>query len=85
MSAKPQGFGFRPEESEPHSVVTVPGGSRGDVLIAEHLRFDPAAGHAPPSLGVGAQDVKLRVALPRANVGKSEAVQGRIVSAWRST
>ena len=66
MNAKPQGFGFRPEESEHHFVVTVPGGSRGDVLIAEHLSFDPAAGHAPPSLGVGAQDVKLRVALPRA-------------------
>ena len=66
MSAKPQGFGFRPEESEHHFVVTVPGGSRGDVLIAEHLSFDPATGHAPPSLGVGVQDVKLRVALPRA-------------------
>ncbi len=66
MNAKPQGFGFRPEESEHHFVVTVPGGSRGDVHIAEHLRFDPAAGHAPPSLGVGVQDVKLRVALPRA-------------------
>ena len=64
--SKPQGFGFRPEESEHHFVVTVPGGSRGDVLIAEHLSFDPATGHAPPSLGVGAQDVKLRVALPRA-------------------
>ena len=66
MGAKPQGFGFRPEESEHHFVVTVPGGSRGDVLIAEHLSFDPKTGHAAPSLGVGAQDVKLRVALPRA-------------------
>ena len=66
MGAKPQGFGFRPEESEHHFVVTVPGGSRGDVLVAEHVSFDPKAGHAPPSLGMGAQDVKLRVALPRA-------------------
>ena len=64
--SKPQGFGFRPEESEHHFVVTIPGGSRGDVLIAEHVSFDPATGHAPPSLGVGAQDAKLRVALPRA-------------------
>ena len=66
MGAKPQGFGFRPEESEHHFVVTVPGGSRGDVLVAEHVSFDPKTGHAPPSLGMGAQDVKLRVALPRA-------------------
>ena len=66
MGAKPQGFGFRPEESEHHFVVTVPGGSRGDVLVAEHVSFDPKTGHALPSLGMGAQDVKLRVALPRA-------------------
>ena len=66
MGAKPQGFGFRPEESEHHFVVTVPGGSRGDVLVAEHVSFDPKTGHATPSLGMGAQDVKLRVALPRA-------------------
>ena len=66
MAAKPQGFGFRPEESEHHFVVTVPGGNRGDVLVAEHVSFDPKTGHAPPSLGMGTQDVKLRVALPRA-------------------
>ena len=64
--ARPQGFGFRPDESEHHFVVTVPGGGRADVLIAEHLRFDPAAGPAPPSLGAAAQDVRPRVSLPRA-------------------
>ncbi len=60
------GFGFRPEESEHHFVVTVPAGSHDDVLVAEHLRFDPETGHAPPSLGFGPTDAKLRVALPRA-------------------
>ena len=65
MAARSQGFGFRPDESAHHFVVTVPAGARGDVLIAEHPTFDPAAGHAP-SLGVGAQDAKLRAALPRA-------------------
>ena len=63
---RPQGFGFRPDESEHHFVVTVPGGGRADVLIAEHLRFAPAAGPAPPSFGAAAQDVRPRVALPRA-------------------
>ena len=61
---KPLGFGFQPEASEHHFVVTVPGGGRRDVLIAEHLSFDPKAS-AAPSLGVGAQDAKLRVMLPR--------------------
>ena len=65
MAVRPQGFGFRPEESEHHFVVTVPAGARGDVLIAEHPSCAPAT-RRTPSLGVGAQDAKLRVALPRA-------------------
>jgi hypothetical protein len=62
----PAGFGFRPDESEHHFVVTVPAGNREDVAVAEHLRFDPEVGHAPPSMGIGPNDAKLRVALPRA-------------------
>ena len=69
MSAPPrskyQGFGFQPEESEHHFVVTVPGGHLQDVLIAEHLRFDANTNRTAPSLGVGIQDAKLRVTLPR--------------------
>ena len=65
MAARPQGFGFRPEESEHHFVVTVPAGARGDVLIAEHPSCASST-RQTPSLGVGAQDAKLRVALPRA-------------------
>ena len=59
------GFGFRPAESEHHFLVTVPAGNREDVAVAERLRFDPEAGHAPPSLGYGPADAKLRVVLPR--------------------
>ena len=61
----PMGFGFRPDESEHHFLVTVPAGNRQDVTVAEHLRFDREAGPAPPSLGFGPNDAKLRVALPR--------------------
>ena len=63
--AKPLGFGFQPEDSEHHFVVTVPGGSRGNVLIAEHLAFGPNADDASPALGAGIQDAKVRVVLPR--------------------
>ena len=68
MSAAPQskpfGFGFQPEESEHHFVVTVPGGHRKDVLVAEHLSFEPSPVPAP--LGVGVQDARFRLTLPRA-------------------
>lgn len=47
-------------------MVTVPPGNRQEVLIAEHLNFDPQTGYPPPSLGLGPQDAKLRVLLARA-------------------
>ncbi len=59
--ANTRGFGFRPEESEHHFVATIPRGNRKDVLITEHLRFDP--GSAQPTLGVGAEDARVRVLL----------------------
>ena len=62
---KPRGFGFLPEETEHHFVVTVPPGTRQDVAIAEHLMFDAERGYPSPSLGTGLQDAKLRVVLPR--------------------
>lgn len=62
---RPQGFGFQPEESEHHFIVTIPARRRDEVLIAEHLTFVAGAGYAPPSLGIGIQDAKLRVALAR--------------------
>ena len=62
---KAHGFGFLPEETEHHFVVTVPPGTRQDVTIAEHLTFNADGTHSSPSLGTGLQDAKLRVALPR--------------------
>ena len=59
------GFGFRPDESEHHFVVTVPTGNRGDISVAEHLRFDPEADQAPEP-GFGDSGVRLRVVLARA-------------------
>ena len=58
------GFGFQPEESEHHFVVTIPSQRRGEVLITEHM-LAAREGYAPPSLGMGIQDAKLRVALGR--------------------
>ena len=69
------GFGFRPEESEHHFLVTVPAGNREDVTVAEHLLFDPETGDTPPSLGVGPNDTKLRVVLPR---GKWNAIADEV-------
>ena len=63
-TSRPLGFGFQPEESEHHFVVTLPGGHRKDVLVAEHLSFDPDS--APAPLGVGVQDARFRLTLPRA-------------------
>ena len=62
---KALGFGFLPEESEHHFVVTVPQRTREEVSITEHLKFDADGGYANPSLGAGLQDAKLRVVLPR--------------------
>ena len=69
---RPIGFGFDPEESEHHFVVTVPGGRR-EVQIAEHLRVQPDGGPAP--LGTGAADPRYRAILPRA---KWEAIAGDV-------
>lgn len=61
---KAAGFGFLPEESEHHFVATVPRGNRQDIVITEHLHFDPAT--ARPPLGVGTEDTRLRVLLAHA-------------------
>ena len=62
-STKPLGFGFRPEESEHHFVVTIPGSTRKDILVAEHLRYDRDRASTP--LGVGVEDARFRATLPR--------------------
>ena len=64
-STRVTGFGFQPEQSQHHFVVTVPVGNRSDVLIAEHLTYDPNADPGPLPLATGSHDAKLRVRLPR--------------------
>ena len=62
---KALGFGFLPEQTEHHFVVTLPQRLREEVSITEHLQFNPEGTYAAPSLGTGLQDTKLRVVLPR--------------------
>lgn len=41
--APPKGaYGFRPEESQHHFVVTIPRGATADIVISEHLTWDEA-------------------------------------------
>ncbi|MBW6503452.1 DUF3780 domain-containing protein [bacterium] len=61
---KYDGFGFCPEESEHHFLVTIPAGNQRDVLISEFFTFDPKVGIKTPSLG-DAHDGQLKVILPR--------------------
>lgn len=42
-----EGFGFCPQESLHHFVVTIPRGKQQDVIISEHFSFDPKKGSAP--------------------------------------
>lgn len=61
-----QGFGFCPEESTHHFLVTIPASNREDVLISEHFIWDEASAAVPPTFALGETEGKLRVLLPRA-------------------
>ncbi len=63
------GFGFRPKESQHHFQVNIPRGKTREVLISEHLTWDPeqpAEQGARPTFALAEQDGKLRCILPRA-------------------
>jgi hypothetical protein len=60
------GFGFRPEESAHHFLVTIPAGNRGQVLISEHLVYDEKDTSTSPSFGFRGADGTLRVMLAHA-------------------
>jgi hypothetical protein len=60
------GFGFRPRESQHHFLVTLPKGKQRDVVISEHLSWDPERPAAAPTFALGELDGKLRCVLPRA-------------------
>lgn len=60
-----QGFGFCPDESTHHFLVTIPASNREDVLISEHFTWDAISAATPPTFAVGEPEGKLRVLLPR--------------------
>ena len=89
---KIQGFGFQPDESEHHFVATIPRGNRQDVVITEHVRFNPKTSR--PSLGVGNQDARVRVLLAhakwdaiaddaRVEFNRRLKKQGQPISRWK--
>ena len=59
------GFGFVPEESSHHFLVTIPSGNRQDVLISEHYNYDTDKGSGSITFAMGQDDGKLRVSLDR--------------------
>ena len=61
-----QGFGFCPEESTHHFLVTIPASNREDVLISEHFTWDESTAATPPTFALGEAEGKLRVLLARA-------------------
>jgi hypothetical protein len=57
------GFGFFPEESQHHFLVTIPA-KGGRVLISEHHTWDDTDARRDLSFALGREDDKLRVSLP---------------------
>ncbi|MGH8501568.1 MAG: DUF3780 domain-containing protein [Gammaproteobacteria bacterium] len=62
---KYDGFGFSPQESAHHFVVTIPASNREQVAISEHFTFDEVEGRSRPTFGAGQHDGKLRAILAR--------------------
>ncbi len=60
-----QGFGFNPQESVHHFLVTIPASNREEVLISEHFSYDEAGERRDPTFSDSASDGKLRVLLAR--------------------
>jgi len=60
------GFGFCPEESSHHFLVTIPASNREDVLISEHMTWDEGESVTPPTFAFGEAEGKLRAILARA-------------------
>ncbi len=58
-------FGFDPDESMHHFVVTIPRGSTANIQISEHFTWDPEVGSSVVSLGAQL-DGQIRVVLARA-------------------
>jgi hypothetical protein len=63
--ATQEGFGFQPEESLHHFVVTLSGTPDDRVYITEHFSLDPEMDKATLSFALGREDQKLRVVFDR--------------------
>ena len=63
---KSQGFGFQPERSQHHFIVSMPAGKNDKVTTSEHLAFEESPGRRALSLALGQEDNKVRVILPPA-------------------
>lgn len=57
-------FGFIPQESAHHFLVTIPKGSVAPIQISEHFAWDPESGSSPVALNSRA-DGQVRVLLAR--------------------
>jgi hypothetical protein len=60
-----ESFGFEPEESRHHFVVTIPAKSREPVEVSEHFTWDDESGSSPVTLSTTEEDGQLRVRLAR--------------------
>lgn len=63
---KPEGFGFIPQESGHHFLVTLPASKQSPVVISEHLDWDESEARRELSFSLGREDSNVRVILPRA-------------------
>ena len=77
---KPDGFGFQPERSQHHFMVTLPVGKDENVFLSEHFHYDDAEARRELNLALGKEDDKLRCVLPLA---KWEAVAEAIKSEFK--
>lgn len=60
------GFGFLPQESQHHFLVTIPAGSDEPVMISEHLEWDESEQRRDLHFSLGKHESRLRVVLVRA-------------------
>ena len=74
---KADGFGFQPERSQHHFMVTLPAGKDENVFLSEHFHYDDADARRELHLALGKEDDKLRCVLPLA---KWEAIAEAIKS-----
>jgi hypothetical protein len=72
---KSVGFGFIPEESGHHFLVTIPAVRSEKVLISEHFTWEESQELRNLSFALGNEDDKMRVILPR---GKWQAIAGEV-------